>query len=359
MDVVAHHDFETGSACDLRQAGAYRYAEDPTTRVWLMSWRLGHGPVRRWHPGEPDPAEFLAHVAAGGLVAAHNAAFERLVWNVTLRSRPEYAHWPRLGIRQQVCTMARALAVHLPADLDGLGRVLGLATTKDKDGARLMMKMARPRKVDADGAITWWDAPENLARLGDYCDQDVVVESDVDARLPPLSAEEHELWVRDQEVNDRGVCLDVATIERAVAVKAVAQARADARMAALTGGAVRRCSESGKLVAWLRGRGVACDSIAKGEHEELIMYADVLGDDAAGEVVRLRAEATKTSTAKFDKMLSMVCADGRARGLFNYHRALTGRWGGASVQPQNLPRVDEDRELPDVLAAIAAMEMFA
>ena len=357
--VAAHHDFETASACDLRVAGAYRYAEDPTTRIWMMSWRIGDGPVQRWHPGEPEPREFLAHVAAGGMVGAHNAAFERSIWNTTLLATPRCRHWPRLRIAQQDCTMSRGLAVHLPADLDGLGQVLGLETTKDKEGGRLMMKMAKPRKVHEDGTITWWDAPENVARLGAYCDVDVEVESEVDRRLPPLSADERELWERDQAINDRGVCLDVATIGRAVAVKEIALRRADARMVELTGGAVRRCTESGRIVAWLAERGIPCDSIARDEHAELRALAEAFGDDAAAEVIGLRSESTKTSTAKLDKMLAMVCADGRARGLFNYHRALTGRWGGSQCQPQNLPRVDEERELPGVLAAIDAMEIFS
>lgn len=376
LTVKAHHDFECGSTCDLRLCGAYRYAEDPETRVWMMSWRIGDGLVQRWHPGEPEPREFLDHVARNGVVAAHNAGFERLVWNVTLRSRPEYAHWPALRIEQQDCTMSRALAVHLPANLDTLARVLGLADQKDKAGASLMMKMVRPRKIfppqgivdmpeeqltrRANGeTILWWNTPENLAREGAYCDRDVLAECGVDERLPPLSPDERALWELDQKINDRGVSLDVATIERAVEVRKVALRRADARMAELTDGAVRKCTEATRIVSWLRERGVECDSIGKDDHEEIKIFADCVGDAAARAVVELRAEATKTSTAKFDKMLASVCADGRARGLFNYHRALTGRWGGASCQPQNLPRVDEERDLPRVLAAIEAMEMCA
>ena len=374
--LVYHHDFESSSTVDLRKTGAYRYAEDPETRVWCMSYRLGDGPVRRWHPGEPDPVEFLAHVARGGRVVAHNAGFERLIWNVTLRSRAPWRHWPPLTIAQQDCTMARSLAVHLPADLDTLGQVLGLVEQKDKTAKALMMKMARPRKIypvqagidlpaqqvtrrENGETILWWNTPENLARLGDYCDQDVRTECEVDARLPPLSPEERELWERDQAINDRGVALDVATIERAVAVKEVALRRADARMAALTGGEVRRCTESGRLVAWLAARGLPCTSIAKDEHDELRAIAEMLGDVEAVEVIGLRAESTKTSTAKLDKMLGAVCFDGRARGLFGYHRAGPGRWGGNNIQPQNLPRVDEKKELPTVLAAIEAMERLS
>lgn len=300
-----------------------------------------------------------------------------------MRAMPQYRHAPTLKIEQVCDTMARALAVHLPPDLDTLARVLGLPHLKDKEGHALMMKMARPRKIHETGSaparyvdhasvmppeftrragggiIEWNNTPENLAREGAYCDQDVLVECEVDKRLPPLSPDERALWELDQRINDRGVALDVATIERACEVRKIALKRADERMRALTGGAVGKCTETGRILAWLRERGIAADSIAKDEHDEIKVAADCMGDEAARAVITLRADATKTSTAKLEKMLACVCADGRARGLFNYHRALTGRWGGSSVQPQNLPRVDEEKELPLVLAAIEAMEMCA
>ncbi len=84
----------------------------------------------------------------------------------------------------------------------------------------------------------------------------------------------------------------------------------------------------------------------------------MLGDETAVQVIRLRAEAGRSSTAKFKTMLNVACADGRSRGLLQYHRANTGRWGGSHVQPQNLPRVDEKTELPAVLGALEIMEVL-
>ena len=352
----AHGDFETGGVVDLMRVGVYRYVEDPDTQIWMLSWRIDEQTVQRWHPGEPAPEPLLNHVAAGGCFVAHNANFERQVWNTKLRSLPGCQHWPKLEIAQMDCTMARGLAVHLPADLDSLAIVLGLAEKKDREGRALMMKMARPRKVHADGQIEWWNTPDNIARLGAYCDQDVIVESLADAKLPPLSTEERRLWELDQLINDRGIMIDVPTVEKCVDILEVAQERANAKMAALTNGYVKKCTEATRLVDWLVERGIPCESIAKGEHDELKVFADCLGDPLAREVIELRAEAGRASTAKFKKMLDCRCSDGRLRGLLNYHRALTGRWGGSLVQPQNLPRTDPDTELPGVLAAIALME---
>jgi DNA polymerase len=263
------------------------------------------------------------------------------------------------------CTQARALAIHLPADLDTLARVLGVTNLKDKEGHALMLQMAKPRKPTkacpalADGSLLWWDDPERQHRLGLYCQQDVAAETDVDDKLPPLSREERALWELDQRINDRGVALDVPSIERCVAVLEVAQQRANARLAALTDGEVAKCTEAAKLVGWLQRRGIPADSIAKDEHAGLLAWADMLGDDVAMEVIRIRAENGKSSTAKFDTMLKVKSADDRARGQLRYHQAHTGRWASAGIQVHNLKQIGEDEDLDDVLGAMKIMELMA
>ena len=359
---VCHLDFETKSPADLRNCGVYRYAEHPHTAVWLFAYRFGREPINQWRPGYEQPTRLLAHIAAGGRVVAHNSSFERIIWNTVLRRSESTACWPRLTIEQLCCTMSRALAIHLPGDLDTLAQVLGVAEQKDKEGHTLMLRMAKPRKPTKAHPLPpgvdymWWDAPEHIERLGRYCEQDVATECAIDERLPPLSADERALWELDQRINDRGVNLDTASIERCIAVLEVAQRRANARMAELTGGEVQKCSEAAKIVGWLQRRHIPADSIAKDEHADLIAWADMLDDPVAAEVVRLRATNGKSSTAKFDTMLDVKCADDRARGLLRYHRAHTGRWGGEFIQPQNMPGVGEEEDLQDVLGAMELME---
>lgn len=345
-------DFETASAANLRDVGIYKYVEHPSTRIWMLSYRFNREPVERWLPGMAAPNRLLHHVAAGGVFGAHNANFERQVWNTVLRRLPGCEMWPALQIKQMDCTMARALAIHLPADLDDLAGVLKLTERKDKEGKALMMKMSRPRKVHADGHIDWWDSPENIARLGDYCDQDVITESAIDERLPPLSADERALWELDQRINDRGVMIDIPTVEKICKVLEVAKRRDNERMACLTAGAVRKTTENAKLLQWFQSRGIKTDSIAKDCHADIRTATDVFGDDEAEAVLNLRASGAKTSTAKYDRMLEYVGEGDRMRGLLGYHRASTGRWGGSGPQPQNLPRVDDEKELPDVLALL-------
>lgn len=372
----AHIDFETFSAADLRKLGVDVYAADPTTGIWCLAWRINTGPVNLWTPGDEDPEALLNWIAAGGRVVAHNMRFDRTVWNKI--AVPRYG-WPAIRIEQTDCTMARALAMGLPGSLEMAGFALGAKIQKDKDGHALMMRMCRPRQVWLPGekgyaeaaekarscvgmplpeyrlyphnasVIRWWAEPEKIDRLGAYCVKDIYSEYEVDIGLPLLTPTEREVWLLDQKINERGVRVDVEACERAEAAVADARARADIRIWQLTDGAVRKTSEVAKIVTWLNSRGVPCESLAKGEMEELIIKADVLSDEAAREVIELRRAAAKTSNDKYRAMAKMAGPDGRVRGALQYHAAATGRWAGRGIQPQNFPRVDADRDMPTVL----------
>lgn len=341
MTLAAHIDFETASPEDLVSSGVHRYVEHPDTRIWMLSWKVGDE-RGRWHPGDPDPLPLLLHVASGGTVVAHGAMFERHIWRMLCERAMK--HWPLLRIEQQDCTMARAAAISLPQSLDEVAEVLSLKHRKDYEGSLLMRKMMRPRKRNPDGTYTWWDEPENLSRLGLYCDRDVEAEEEAESMLPPLTPSEREIWTIDQRINDRGVYVDIDAITRAVDLVEYAKKRANAKMRELTDGHVKSCTNVKDIVAWLNTRGVQCDSIRKGDQDELITFGQIAGDERVEQVIELRREASKTSTAKYGKVLDCVCEDGRVRGQFQYHGAGPGRWAGRLVQLQNLPRTDPDTE---------------
>lgn len=338
----AHLDFETRSVTDLRASGVYRYVQDPTTGVWGFTYRFGIGPVRRWMPGMDDPEELLDHVANGGVVIAHNAAFEREVWNEIVCK--EHPWWPRLSMNQQDCTMARAAAVSHPQDLDTLCSALETSNRKDKDGHALMLKMSRPRRFNPDGTIVWWDEPENVERLMQYCDQDVRTETDVDVKLPPLSSGERRVWLLDQVINERGIYFDRKAIQKLVVIVELSKKSADSEMRRLTDRAVPKCSSDKQIIDWVQAQGFDCSTVKKDVQDDLIFIAELAGNLKVGEVIRLRGDAKKTSTAKYEAMIECMCADSRIRGLLNYHGAGPGRWAGRLVQPQNFPRVDHDEE---------------
>jgi len=338
---AAHIDFETRSPTDLRKSGVYVYAEDPQTDIWGFSWRIGFGPVNRWRPGYPDPIELLNHIAAGGIVVAHGAAFERRIWNYILRRH--VPHWPLLTPQQQDCTMARAAAISHPQDLDKLCRALNTTEVKDRDGHNLMMKMARPRKYHPDGRIEWWDSPADVERLTQYQDQDVRTESEVDTKLPPLSDKEREVWLFDQIVNDRGIYIDENAVNKCAEMVEYAKKAADSEMRKLTGRVVPKCSNDGKLIEFIQARGIECTTVKKSVQDDLMFMADLKDDAVVRAAIELRKASKKTSTAKYKSFLECICHDHRVRGLLNYHGASTGRWAGRLVQPQNFPRVDSKK----------------
>lgn len=346
MNISAHIDFETASKTDLRKSGVFRYAEDPSTRIWGFSWRIGNeGPVSQWRPGYPDPTVLLEHIRMGGMTTAHNAAFERTIWNWVIVGRT-HAHWPLLEIKKQDCTMSRAAAIGHPQALDKLGTALDTVFKKDGEGHKLMMKMAKPRRINEDGSITWWDAPEDIDRNMEYCDQDVRTETAADEMLPPLSPRERQVWEFDQVINERGVPFDMPVVERAAQLVEYAKKQNDKVMRDITDRAVPKCSTDKKTIAWLNSRGIKCTSLAKGEIEDVIFLATCALDEVAQEAISLRRAAWKTSTAKYRAMQRCVSHDGRVRGLLNYHGAGPGRWAGRLVQPQNFKRVDpDDKEL--------------
>jgi len=229
-----------------------------------------------------------------------------------------------------------AAAMALPRGLGEVAQVLGLATQKDVEGARLMQQMARPRKYE-NGEPVWWDVPEKLARLCQYCETDVEVERLIEHKLRPLGDNERKVYVLDQKINDRGVHLDreLAGICRQLVDEALD--RANDTVAAMTDDEVEKITQTGALRAWLNAQGVETDSVSKAAVADLLSRGDL--PNAVRMVLEARQEAGKSSVAKIQSMLAYADpVDDRMRGMLLYHGAATGRWSGKGPQPQNMPR---------------------
>lgn len=328
-----HHDDETKSAVDLRKVGAYGYATHPTTDYWCKGWAFDDEEPVLWTPGQPCPPRIVKHVREGGIFSAWNAQFERLMWRCILT--PRYG-WPEPKLEQFHCTMAEAFAMSLPGRLEDCALALSVAEQKDMAGHRLMMQMARPRRINPDGSIVWWDDEARRRDLGEYCKQDVRTERAIGKRLVPLSQDELELYWLDQRINDRGVKIDERLCVQAKKIVAEATEKLDRELRELTGGDVTAVSNVQQLVQWLKRQGVDTDSVAKDAIEELLVRDDL--PPAAQRALELRKLGAKTSTAKIDAMLTRRNSDGRMRGNLQYHGAGTGRWAARGAQLQNLPR---------------------
>lgn len=330
-------DFETRSDRDIRVVGAYLYFASPHTKALLASYKINGGPKKRWRYTEPCPPDIAAHIAAGGTISAHNASFERLLFDMMA----DRHGWPRPHLKQFRCTAAIAAGMALPRDLGGLGDALGLKTKKQKEGTALINFFSKPRRPKKDEPPGLYfhepeDYPEKLEEFHAYCDDDVESESQADARMVPLSDYEQDLYWIDQLINDRGIRIDVKSARAALRIAERAKVILDREMAAVTNGAVTACSQVSKLVEWINAQGVPIPSAAKAEIEEMLE-----ADDLPAHVRRaleLRQEAAKNSVSKLEAFLKRTGDDERLRGAFLFLAAGTGRWSSVGAQLHNLPR---------------------
>lgn len=332
--IELHLDFETRSAVDLKKAGVYVYAEDVTTDVWCAAHAVGEDPVQLWHP-DLDDRDLRHALKHSDLIVAHNAAFERVISNVLMRKR--YG-WPAIPLEKWRCTMAMAYAMALPGSLGRLAEALRTDIKKDDQGVRLMLQMAKPR-ANKTGALLWWDTFEKKERLYAYCKQDVEAERAVQKRLLPLSPSEQALWQLDQRINDRGVHVDIELCEQSNKIVDDLKADLDRKMSKLTDFDVTGCTNRNQFAAWLRAKGVETDSIARDALDEMLLRTDL--DETVRQAILLRREGAKAATSKIDALVNGTGADGRSKGLLQYHATVTGRWGGRRFQPQNLKRPKE------------------
>jgi DNA polymerase len=349
--MVVSIDFETRSAVDLRKTGVYKYAADQSTDIWCMAYKAPWSDdVLVWQPGDEMDVCLEDWIVEGGLLSAWNANFERTIWNEIMVSRYQ---WPRTNIKQWRCTMAQASAMGLPRALGQAAAVLGVEEQKDKTGAALMLRMARPRKVNADGSYTWWDTKDKIEQLIQYCRQDVRTELSVAETLNAMPDAERRLYQLDQRINDRGVALDVDLVHRVKALAGNASVEIDAEIQRLTKGQVKAATNGMDLVAWLNSHGIATKSVDK-QTVARLLTSDKL-HPVIRQVLTLRQNGAKSSTAKYDAMVNAANADDRMRGLLVYHGAATGRWSGKLVQPQNFPRPQKKQdELDEIIAKLKA-----
>lgn len=327
-------DFETQSACDIKKAGAEKYAEHETTSVLCLGYKFPGQPSQLWKPGEGLPAALIEHVKAGRRVVAHNSLFELCIWNLVLRNG-KYGKWPPLNIPQLDDTMPRARMMSLPGGLDDCCAALRLPIRKDQDGYRAMMKVARPRKREPLEFWTPETAPEDFARLYAYCPIDVEAGEQLHATLPHLIEKERQLLELDWTINLRGVPLDGPSVNRAIDLIAEQKSELSARVFSLTGGA-STATQRDALLGWFHSQGLMLPSLAK--PETVKAAKDESLSDIVKAVLAARGEAAKGSNSKLIAKREGACKDGRARGLFSYHGATTGRWAGRRIQPHNMPR---------------------
>lgn len=221
---IIRRDYETRSTINLADVGAWRYATHDTTEIWCCAYAVDDGPIKLWVPGDPIPPEFIAAAQDPTyIVAAFNDHFERLIEQHIMGPRHG---WPIIPIERHRCLQASALALALPAKLEGVAKALNLEQQKDIGGHKLMLQMSkprRPRQHEDPPIIHWFDDPERIQRLHEYCRQDVATERALYACIGFLSDPEQELWQLDAAINDRGIYIDGELLDAAINITDAAQ----------------------------------------------------------------------------------------------------------------------------------------
>ena len=244
-------DFETTSRGSLPQIGAHKYARLPSTRILCFAYAIDEDEPVVWFPTLQPPPEDLIEAALDPELEfrAWNAAFEFNIWNACAVQHG----LPPLPIERFHCTMAQGLVWGVPPKLEQAAIALRTNIEKDKEGAKLMRKMMRPRP-HKDGSITWWDQdePELLWRLGEYCAQDVRAERAIGQRLRPMPPDERRLWVLDQHMNNRGLKVDTVAVEKMQTVVDGELVRIGAALAGLTDGRITSPTQTARLLAYLK-----------------------------------------------------------------------------------------------------------
>lgn len=326
----------------LSTVGAAAYTEHPTAEVLTMSYDLRDGRgKRRWRPGMPLPQELFDYLEAGGVLEAHNAMFERLVWaNICHRKYgfplliADVAHPAFYQLR---CSMAKARVNSLPGALGNLSDVLRLTLRKDADGKRLLDKFSVPRnptKKDPRVRIRPDEEPEDGEKLYAYCDRDLDAEHEASERMHPFSADEMLFWMVDQEINWRGIGVDRRGIRDCMAVLEQALAQYGDEFRTLTGGLDPTQLEATR--GWLSGLGVHMTSMDADALDDALSWPHVTG--LARRALEIRQLIGSASVKKLYAMEHQASVDDRLRNLIVHHGARTGRPTGEGPQPLNLPR---------------------
>lgn len=345
-------DLETYSDVDISKCGAYKYAESDNFEILLFGVSVDNGPVVVYDltAGDEIPTEILTALSDDTVTKwAFNSSFERVCLSNWLRKHhPEYFKTYRtagdpvqnyLDPASWKCTMIWSAYMGLPLSLEGVGAVLKLQDQKMKEGKDLIRYFCSPCKATkANGGRTRnlpEHAPDKWETFKAYNRRDVEVEIAIKQKLlkfpvPDFVWDEYHL---DQKINDRGIAIDLAVVENAIAFDEKSKSSLMTAMQDITN--LDNPNSVAQMKQWLSGNGIEAESLGKKDVASLIKETD----GEITEALKLRLQLAKSSVKKYQAMQNAICKDGRAHGMFQFYGAnRSGRWAGRLIQLQNLPQ---------------------
>ena len=352
-------DIETKSDKDISKCGIYAYTDTPYFDILLFAYSIDGQPVQvvDMANGEEIPENVLAALVDENVIKkAFNVNFERVCLSKYLRKNyPQYFQsysidedtvGDFLNPESWHCSMIHARTLGLPSSLAEVGKVLGIEQQKMTEGKALVKFFCVPYDT-VDGVPQFHnpkDYPDKWEIFKAYNKRDVGAELEIDRKLSRFPVPDF-LWKEfylDQEINDRGILVDMQLADKAISLDAEAKEELTVEMKRLTG--VENPNSVYQLLDWLETQGYKSDSLGKTQVQELIKTAK----EPVKSVLQMRLQLSKSSVKKYTAMKNTACSDNRARGMFSFYGASrTGRWAGRNVQLQNLPQ----NHLPDLTEA--------
>jgi DNA polymerase len=312
-------DFETRSTVDLKKIGMYRYSKHPTTEAICMGLKVDDHPTAIWVnpkflkmmsipyqlpllPQDPKNINWSQYI-----MEAHNSGFERCIWeNIMV---PQY-NWPKVPLEQWRCIAARCSASALPRGLDKACKALNLDTLKDEKGHRLMLTMCKPRNArkpekirwlkeyetrhgipnkrakdystsyldwaESQMGMLWHEEPEKLVQECEYCIQDVESEYAVSQAVRELDRKEQEIWFIDQRINDRGVPIDIETVNAVIDIIGDYEQKLLDEISELTDGQITSPRQRDASLEWLKGQGIHLPDMKAETIESFLKESDII-----------------------------------------------------------------------------------
>ena len=331
-------DIETYSDQNLAKTGVYRYVESPIFEILLFAYSVDGGSVQQVDLacGEQIPAKVLSALTDGSVTKwAFNANFERICLSRFLG----FPTGDYLAPDSWKCSMVWAATMGLPLSLEGVGAVLGLEKQKLTEGKDLIKYFCQPcAPTKSNGQRTRnlpAHSPDKWLAFKKYNIRDVETEMSIQTRLAkyPVPDSVWDEYHIDQEINDRGVALDMELVRQAIQMDGRSRSELTQAMKELT--ALENPNSVQQMKQWLSDNGMETDTLGKKAVSEMLKTAP----PELQTVLTLRQQLAKSSVKKYQTMGTAVCADGRARGMFQFYGAnRTGRWAGRIIQMQNLPQ---------------------
>ena len=357
-------DIEASSDQDLSKSGVYKYAESKNFKLLLFGYSVDSGEIKviDTAKGELIPDKILMALSEKSITKwAFNASFERICLSVYLRRNyPQY--FKSYSINEDTvgnyldphgwkCTMTWAAYMGLPLSLKAVGKVLNLSEQKMDEGKALIKYFSVPCKpTKANGGRTR-NLPEHDIKkwkiFKEYNKRDVEVELGIEQKLCKFPVPDfvwEEYWL-DQEINDRGIALDMDLVKSAINIDIITKDKLKSTVQEMTG--IDNPNSVQQMKEWLSNNDLEVDSLSKKKVDELIKTAP----PKLAAVLELRQQLAKSSVKKYQAMQNAVCEDDRARGMFQFYGAnRSGRWAGRLIQLQNLPQnhmldLEQAREL--------------